>query len=245
MRVLSAASAALILCISLAGIALLTPLRASANVAAAQSDGEWIDYLNTQDRFGVNFPGDPQVETITWPSEYGMAFTGRVYTARKGEEKYSVTVIDYTDAEKKWFSMSHPPSFQQAIYWQIDIMASVQYAATKLYRQRPGAKVTYDAWHYIDLVSGHQLHLTNADQTVTYASIYLHENRLYIVDGTVPPKAPEPGLFTQSLRFLDGDGKDVRYREIYTNKLPPATMGGRGGGGGRGRGQGAGGQGQP
>ncbi|MGH7555038.1 MAG: hypothetical protein ACREMQ_18715 [Longimicrobiales bacterium] len=203
---------------------------------------EWTEYVNREDRFTVNFPGQPQVREITWPSEYGMVFSGRVYTARRGAEQYSVTVIDYSDAEKKYLSMPRPPSFQQAVYWQIDIMASIQYAATKLYRQRPGAKVTYDAWHYIDLVEGHQLHVTNADQTITHASIYLHENRLYILDGTVPPNAAEPGLFTQSLGFLDAEGKGVRYSQIYSNRLPPVTMGGRGG---RGRGQGAGqGQGQ-
>jgi len=203
---------------------------------------DWIDYVNKEDRFTVNFPGQPQVEAITWPSEYGMVFPGRVYAAQKGQERYSVTVIDYNAAEKQWAAMPHPPSFQQAIYWQIDIMASIQYAATKFYRQRPGAKVTYDAWHYINLVEGHQLHLTNADGTVTHAGIYLHENRLYIFDGTVPPKAPEPGLFTQSPGFLDAEGNNVRYTQIYSNRLPPVTIGGRGG---RGRGQGPGqGQGQ-
>ena len=214
----------------------------SATPAFAQ---EWIDFLSKDDLFTVNLPAQPQVQEITWPSEYGMVFPGRVYSVQKGQERYSVTVIDYTDAEKKYAALTRPPSFQQAVYWQIDIMASIQYAATKLYRQRPGAKVTYDAWHYIDLVEGHQLYLTNPDQSRTFASIYLHENRLYILDGTVPPNGPEPGLFTQSLSFLDATGEHVRYREIYSNRLPPRTLGGRGG---RGRGQGPGqgqGQGQP
>jgi len=198
---------------------------------------DWVEYINRDEGFTVNFPGQPQVREITWPSEYGMVFAGRVYAAKRGAEQYSVTVIDYRDAEKKYMALSRPPSFQQAIYWQIDIMASIQYAATTLYRQRPGAKVTYDAWHYIDLVEGHQLHVANADASSTHGSIYLHENRLYIVDGTVPPNAPEPGLFTQSLGFLDEKGERVRYREIYSNRLPPMTMGNRVGGGGRGRGQ--------
>lgn len=207
------------------------------SMAVPASAQEWTEYVNREEGFTVNFPGQPQVREITWPSEYGMTFSGRVYSAQRGAERYSVTVIDYRDAEKKYLALDRPPSFRQAIYWQIDIMASIQYAATKLYRQRPGAKVTYDAWHYIDLVEGHQLHVTNADRSITHASIYLHENRLYILDGTVPPKAPEPGLFTQSLGFLDAEGQRVRYREIYSNRLPPITMGGRGGGG-RGRGQG-------
>lgn len=206
----------------------------SAAPAHAQ---EWIEYINPEEGFTVNVPGQPQVREITWPSEYGMTFSGRVYSAARGAERYSITVIDYRTAEQQYAALNRPPSFQQAIYWQIDIMASIQYAATKLFRQRPGVKVTYDAWHYIDLVEGHMLHLTNADQSVTYASIYLHENRLYILEGTVQAGAPEPGLFIQSLGFLDAQGARVRYREIYSNRLPPITTGGRGGGG-RGRGQG-------
>lgn len=63
----------------------------------------------------------------------------------------------------------------------MDIVASIAYAATK-FRQRPGVKMTYDAYHYIDLVSGHQLQLTNQDQSRTFVAIYLHENRLYILE---------------------------------------------------------------
>ncbi|MET0211479.1 MAG: hypothetical protein ABW292_00665 [Vicinamibacterales bacterium] len=212
-------------------------------ISTAASAQEWIDFTSREDRFTVNMPGQPKVEKIEWPSEYGLVFPGRVYTAMKGAEKYSITVIDYSDAEKRYNEKPHPPSFRQAEYWMMDIQGSIQYAATKLYRMKPGVKVTHDAWHYIDLVEGHQLFLTNPDTTRTFASIYLHDNRLYILDGTVPANGPEPGLFTQSLSFLDAEGKRVRYDQIYSNKLPPQTIGNRGGGGGgggRGRGQGPG-----
>ena len=97
--------------------------------------------------------------------------------------------------------------------------------------------VTYDAWHHIDRVSGHQVNLTNANGTRTFAALYLHENRLYILDGTVPADGPEPGLFTQSLSFLDAEGKRVRYEDIYFNQVRP-TMTGPPGRGGRGAGPG-------
>jgi hypothetical protein len=76
------------------------------------------------------------------------------------------------------------------------------------------------------------LQLTNPDQSRTFAGIYLHENRLYILEATVPPKAPPPGLFQQSLTFLDEAGNHVRYPSIYFNRLPPSRLG-RGGRGGR------------
>jgi hypothetical protein len=211
------------------------------SLPAAAYAQEWVDFTSREDRFTVNMPGQPKVESIEWPSEYGLVFPGRVYRATRGAERYSITVIDYNDAEKRYYEKPHPPSFRQAEYWMMDIQGSIQYAATKLYRMRPGVKVTHDAWHYIDLVEGHQLNMTNADRTRTFVGIYLHDNRLYILDGTVPENGPEPGLFTQSLSFLDAEGKRVRYQQIYSNKLPPETLGGRGGGGGgRGRGQGPG-----
>lgn len=209
-----------------------------ATTAHAQ---EWIDFVSREDRFSINMPGQPKVETIEWESEYGSTFPGRVYTAVRngmwGPERYSITVIDYTDAERIYYARPHPPSFQQEEYWMMDIMGSIQYAATKLYRFKPGVKVTHDAWHYIDLVEGHHLNLINPDGSKTFVAIYLHENRLYILDGTVPADAPEPGLFTQSLSFVDAEGKRVRYDEIYSNRLPPVTMPRGGAGGGLGIGE--------
>jgi hypothetical protein len=204
----------------------------SPGLATAQ---EWDTFVSRADRFSITFPGEPKVETITWPSEYGAVFPGRVYTQANASGRYSVTVIDYKDAEKIHAAISKPESFQDPIYWQIDIQASIQYAATK-FRQRPGVKVTYDAWHYIDLVEGHQLQLTNPDQSRTFVAIYLHENMLYILEATVPKGAVQPALFQQNLSFLDENGNRVRHDEIYSNRLPARTLGRRGGGGGRGGG---------
>ena len=42
-------------------------------------------------------------------------------------------------------------------------------------------------WNFMDLVDGHQLQLTNnADKSRTFVSIYMHMNKLYIMEGTVP-----------------------------------------------------------
>jgi uncharacterized membrane protein YgcG len=210
----------------------------------ASAQEEWMEFKSIEDRFSIPFPGKPAVQTITWPSEYGAVFPGRVYTVQQGASRYSVTVIDYTDAVAIHAKIAKPESFQQDIYAQIDVQASIQWAASKLYRFKPGAKVTYDAWHYINLIEGHQLQLTNADGTKTYVAIYLHENRLYIVDATVPANSPAQGIFQQNLEMLDEKGGGVRYNEIYSNRPPPLPQrgrGGRGGGGGGGRGDGGGG----
>ena len=83
-------------------------------------------------------------------------------------------------------------------------------------------KVTHYMWNFVDLVEGHQLQLTNnADRARTFVSIYMHENRLYILEGTVAAGAPPPGLFQQSLGFVDKDGFRVRYDSPYSNAYPP------------------------
>jgi hypothetical protein len=182
----------------------------------------WMAYVSSEDRFSVNLPGVPEVRDITYPSEYGAVFPGRVYSLENGPSRYSVTVIDYRDAERIHAERTNKTEADSMpIYWQIDVQASIAYAAWH-FRQRD-AEVTYDAWHYIDLIEGHQLQLTNADQSRTFAAIYLHESLLYILEATVPPRAPPPGLFQQSLSLLDEEGNRVRYESIYSNQFPPSS----------------------
>ena len=42
-------------------------------------------------------PASRRSRRLTWPSEYGAVFPGRVYSVQQGGSKYSVTVIDYTE----------------------------------------------------------------------------------------------------------------------------------------------------
>jgi hypothetical protein len=91
------------------------------------------------------------------------------------------------------------------------------------------ARLTSYVWNFVDLVEGHQLQLTNADKSRTFAGIYMHENRLYIIEGTVPAGYPEPGLFQQSLGWLDENGVGVRYQSYYSNGFPAPPRVGRGG----------------
>jgi hypothetical protein len=189
---------------------------------------DWAEYRNLEDRFAVSAPGAPTSEKIQWKSEYDSTFPGTVYRWQVGANRYSVTAIDYSDSEALYRANHHSDDFQAAAYWQIDVLGSIAYAATQ-YRQRPGVKVTFDAFHYVNLVTGHELQLTNPDQSRTFAAIYLHENRLYIFDATVAKGMPPPLIFQQSMEFLDAEGKSIRYRTFYFNRLPEPRLGGRGG----------------
>ncbi len=103
-------------------------------------------------------------------------------------------------------------------YWRHDVLGALIYA-TWTFLQRDG-EVTHLGYNSLDRVEGHQLHLTNPDQSRTFVSIYMHENKLYVAEGTVPRGYPEPALFQQSLGWLDEDGNGLRYQGPYSNGFP-------------------------
>ena len=61
--------------------------------------------------------------------------------------------------------------------------------------------MTHLSYTNADRVEGHEIYFTNPDSSRTLAAIYMHEGRLYIIEGTVPAKAAPPALFYQSMGF--------------------------------------------
>jgi len=180
-------------------------------VAQSALSQSWRTFVAREDFFSVNFPDGPTVTETSYASEYGATLPARVYTVRKGASLHSVTVVDFTDAERIYRELpDRTDEANNSSLWLYDQRASVAYAALN-FRQR-GGEITYDAWHHIDLVEGHQLQITNADQSRTYASMYFHDGRLYILEATVPPGSLPQGLFQQSLTFLDAEGQRIRYQ---------------------------------
>ncbi len=109
-----------------------TPALTLVYLSQAALGQSWVEYRNMTDRFSVNLPapGEPEVTEIQYPSEYGAVFPGRVYTARSGDSVFSVTVIDYTDAQEVHLARTNTteadsrPSYE---YWRIDVLASIAY----------------------------------------------------------------------------------------------------------------------
>jgi len=206
-------------------------------LSSTPAPAQWTDFTSREDGFRVNFPGAPQITETTFMSEYGAALPARVYRVVRDRERYSVTVVDYRPIEKLLTEKAKtcPPFADErctgigagfavgAGYWKTDIRGALVWASWQ-FMQRD-AKVTHYMWNFIDLVEGHQLQLTNnADKSRTFVAIYMHENRLYILEGTVPEGEPEPGLFQQSLGFVDKDGNGIRYRDYYDNDYPPPPL---------------------
>ncbi len=170
----------------------------------------WVEYESTRDGFRLQTPGEFVVEEIDYPSEYGVVFPARVYSYESDGSRYSVTVVDYRESQRLHEErIKELDGIYLPVYGEVEVRGAITYAAGNL-RER-GGEVTYDAYHYVNRVDGHQLQMTNPDGTRTYAAIYLHRSRLYILDATVAPGTPPPGMFQQSIEFIDENGETIRY----------------------------------
>jgi hypothetical protein len=205
---------------------------AIALISGSASAQEWTEFASKEDRFTTNFPGSPQVKPSTYTSQFGADLPSRVYSATRGASRFSVTVVDYSQIEKlltekskscpqgaeTCLGGSNPTSSTGAGYWKADIAGAMIYATWQFMKR--DASLTEFVWTNIDLVEGHMLHLTNRDKSRTYVSIFMHENKLYLAEATVPAGEPEPGLFQQALGFIDENGRSIRYRTLYHNGFP-------------------------
>ncbi len=184
----------------------------------------WIEFASQQDYFTINFPGEPDVRDITYDTEYFVTLPGRIYSREVGPNRYSVTVIDFTNSAHRHAERaaecraSGGDGDSCNDRTATELRSAIDFATWDLLNR--DAKLTHFVYTQADRVEGNSLQLDNADGTRTYASVYMHEDRLYILDGTVPVNAVPPALFQQSMGFLDEEGKSIRYSSTYTNGFP-------------------------
>ena len=187
---------------------------------------DWEEIVSRDERFTAVFPGRPAIQESTWVSQYGAVVPARVYGMSKGQSRYSITVVDYNPIERLLVerSRSCPPGANtcQGIadwgvgYWKTDIRGAIFYAISKFLER--DAKVTSLIWNGIALVQGVEMRLTsNKDQSRTFASIYMHENRLLIIEATISAGEAPPVAFNESVNWLDEQGRPVRYQATYVN----------------------------
>lgn len=189
---------------------------------------EWTEYKNVEDSFTILFPGPPRVTQTTWKTQIGFTLPARVYSGERAGGRYSVTVVDYRGIEaqaEERIKSCHPGAdtctgsrLSGAAYWRHEVRGGIIDATQRFLR--PDVEVTHYQWNHMDLVEGSMLHLTNrTDGSRTFAFVAMREMKLYIVEGTVPRNAPEPGLFQQSLGWVDEKGNPIRYESIYSNQF--------------------------
>jgi hypothetical protein len=191
---------------------------------------EWVEFASREDRFTCLFPSQPKVTETTYLSQHEANLPARIYSAEQGKSRYSVTAVDYTQAQRILTekAKSCPAGAEPCLggpgdegHWKADIRGAVDWATWQFLKR--DAKVTSFVWAAMDMVDGRQLQLTNADKSRTFVGIFMHENKLYVSEGTVPPGYPEPALFQQSLGWLDENGIGLRYTTYYNNNYPPPS----------------------
>ena len=159
--------------------------------AQAAWSQEWIEFEDRAEFFSVNFPGQPTVTTTAYQPQRGAPLPGKVYVVEDGRRRYTVTVINYAKASVN------------------DVPGAVAWEAWN-FRKR-GGRITYDAYGQVDRISGHQLHISNPDNSQSFIGIYLHARRVYVLEARVPPDTPGAFHFQQSLQILDEKGQRIRY----------------------------------
>jgi len=207
---------------------------------------EWIEFASREDRFTCNFPAQPKITETTYRSQHEADLPARIYSSSQGQSRYSVTVVDFNQAQRILTekAKSCPAGAEPCLggpgdegHWKADIRGAIDYASWQLMKR--DVKLTLFVWATVDQVEGHELQLTsNADKSRTFAGTFMHENKLYIIEGTVPAGYPEPALFQQSLGWLDENGVGLRYQSTYNNNYPPpprVNRAGRGPAQGQGR----------
>jgi hypothetical protein len=192
-------------------------------ICGSASAQRWAQYASTEDGFRLMAPGVFDIEDTEIVSEYGIVVPARIYSVDNAVGRYTVTVIDYSDAQQLHEErIAAHDDVYLPIYGEVDVRGSMAFAVKKI-RDR-ASTIEYDAYHYINRVDGHQLQTTNPDRSRTFAAIYLRESRLYVVDATVAEGTTPPGMFQQSLEFIDEDGQLIRYsafRDVYKISAAP------------------------
>jgi len=187
-------------------LCLLSALFLPVQFATAQ---DWQHKTYQENLFAINMPGEPDISTFNYASEWGGSLPATLYSLDVNDVEYRLTVVLYGTADSIYSQVDDHTD--DDFPWLYDIRGSIAYAAHNI--RKRGGEITYDAWHHIEMVEGHQLQISHEDGSRTYAGIYLYEEegRLYIIEAKVPEGGLPQGLFQQSINFLDKEGNRVRY----------------------------------
>ena len=179
----------------------------------------WIKFIDEGDQFVVNFPGEPEIVELDYLTESGVTIPSRIYSVENANSRFAITVVDFTVAEQAHVARCRrmeaeldvvSPNQCRGNDHLADIRGSIAFEAWNI-RRRNSGEITYDAYGHVDGVPGHQIQILHPDESRSFIGLYMHDRRLYVLEGTVPGDDPPPGLFQQSLGMLDEMGRRVRY----------------------------------
>ena len=185
------------------------PAIVAAFLATAASAQVWEEYVNREDFFQVNFPGEPQVNEIQYKTVKGTMLPAKVFTATAPAGSitsgtYRVTVVDYNTAKGELGD-----AIEQA-------------------RQAILAKGTakYDGRENLDMHRSWRVTVENANARILGEILIAANNRVYIVEGETPLDVPPAAQFQASIQILNDEGVRIRTRtEIAAPENEKANVG--------------------
>jgi len=153
----------------------------------------WSEYVNRDDFFSVNFPGDPVRQDFAYKTAKGTSLPAHLYTTQDSRGHYTITVVDYNGANGE--------------------MAAAIDEAAKSFRAK--GRVRYDAVNMLDNHRSWRMTVETTEKRVILAEILMAlNNRLYISASDTALNIPPPAQFQVSLQILDDNGLRIRYRQV-------------------------------
>jgi hypothetical protein len=185
------------------------PAIVAAFLATAASAQVWEEYVNREDFFQVNFPGEPTVNQIQYKTVKGTMLPAKVFSATAPAGSitsgtYRVTVVDYNSA-------------------QGELGDAIEQA-----RQAILAKGTakYDGRENLDMHRSWRVTVENANARILGEILIAANNRVYIVEGETPLNVPPAAQFQASIQILNNEGVRIRTRtEIAAPAEEKANVG--------------------
>ena len=191
---------------------------------------EWSQYLAFDDRFSINFPGEPTIHESTFVTGYGITLPARVYTAEDDFGTYSAMAVDWNGANELHEKANEACQAATgdlrggdnpgicANNVEFDIRGATLHAAFGFLQR--GSEVTFFGPATEGRIGGIRIQLLNEDGSRSFASIFWHENYLYMTEANTPPGMPPPVLFSNGMNFLDEYGIRIAYDAPYSPTFP-------------------------
>ena len=187
----------------------LIPAIVALFLSTAASAQVWEEYVNRDEFFQVNMPGEPTMTEMPYRTVKGTNLTARVFTATAPADSitagtYRVTVVDYSGA-------------------QGELGDAIEQA-----RQAMLAKGTakYDARENLDMHRSWRITVETPTTRILGEILIAANNRVYIVEGETPLALPPAAQFQASIQVLNDEGVRIRTRtEIAAPQNEVANVG--------------------
>ena len=172
------------------------PAVLSLFIGVAAHAQAWDVYVNRENFFSLNLPGEPAQTTSAYTTAKGTMLTARKFTATAPAGSllagtYSLTVVDYSNATG-------------------ELGTAIDEAAERFRRL---GRVTYDAVNMLDNHRSWRQTVETPNQRILTEILVARNNRLYISESATALNAPPPAQFQASLQILDENGVRIRYAQ--------------------------------